>query len=367
MASPDPWETLLASLLQPGATSIDPSGTVSPGAAPAAAPAAPMAMVPNVQPTLQDRLINFGRALQGGEVQNLTRQAEGKNLTATALRARGIPDADVNAALSNPEMMKQLLVQAFSPKLSKLGPNEALVNTQGHEVYRNADKMVSVSPGAAMFDPSTRQPVFQNAPRPPPGYEPDPNNQGQMRPIPGGPADQKFTEKKNEARTRRDAADDKLSDLENQIKAVLGSQGLPDIYGVPGKFPNWPGGDAANAKANLERLISSGSLAALTALREASKTGGALGNVSNADMSRLENSFAALQQSQSVDQARQHLGDILTQTGRLRTRMGEAFNRQYGGTEPDKMPSRDAPRQQEQRRSLNGKNYVKRNGQWFEE
>lgn len=49
---------------------------------------------------------------------------------------------------------------------------------------------IKLGPGETLVDPRTYTPVMQTPEKAPPGYEPDPQNPGRLRPKPGGPADQ---------------------------------------------------------------------------------------------------------------------------------------------------------------------------------
>lgn len=108
---------------------------------------------------------------------------------------------------------------------------------------------------------------------------------------------------------RRAVADD-LKFFKENVKRLKQHRGLPRITGFTGAFPSFPGGEAADAQAIFDSLKSQVSLAKLQAMRDASATGGALGNVSNYEIKVLENNFAALAQSQSTKQFKEQLGII---------------------------------------------------------
>lgn len=97
--------------------------------------------------------------------------------------------------------------------------------------------------------------------------------------------------------------DDNLNETQRQVRSLITDPGLKGIYGISGAFPDIPGGKAAGARTRLQTLKSRLSIDQLQAIREASKTGGALGNVSNQDTSLLETAAANLQNAQSVDDA----------------------------------------------------------------
>jgi len=116
---------------------------------------------------------------------------------------------------------------------------------------------------------------------------------------------------------------DGLSKLEGVTRQLLDSPGLVGIYGVRGQFPDIPGGEAANARVLLDTLKSRGGLKELQELKAA---GGTLGQVSNFENQMLQNSFEALQTTQSVDQAQMHLQRILEGIERARGNLANAYN-----------------------------------------
>ena len=70
---------------------------------------------------------------------------------------------------------------------------------------------------------------------------------------------------------------------------------------------NWPETDARDFKTNMEALKANIGFNELTAMREASKTGGALGNVSNVELNLLTSALAGLDQAQSPAQVIENL------------------------------------------------------------
>jgi len=121
-----------------------------------------------------------------------------------------------------------------------------------------------------------------------------------------------------------------LDRMEQAATKLLSHAGLDRITGYQSMFPNFPGGDAANAQAELENLKSQVGFSVLQAMREASKTGGALGAVSDKENEMLQNNLAALQNSQSPEQFRENLMKIVEFAKGSKQRMREAYERQYG-------------------------------------
>lgn len=117
---------------------------------------------------------------------------------------------------------------------------------------------------------------------------------------------------------------DKLDEMAATAKQVINSKGLDRITGVMGVFPNFPGGDAANAEAKLNKLKSQVAFNVLQIMRDMSKTGGALGNVSNYEIKTLENNLASLEKAQSADEFRSELGKIVDHVTRMKKRVRDA-------------------------------------------
>ena len=125
-----------------------------------------------------------------------------------------------------------------------------------------------------------------------------------------------------------------LDRLASEAKALRNHKGLPRITGSMGMVPNWAGSNAANAQAKLETLKSQIGFGVLQAMREASKTGGALGSVSNEEGRRLENNLAALAQSQSLEEFQKNLDQIIAYADSTKGRLTDAYRQSYPGAAP---------------------------------
>lgn len=171
-----------------------------------------------------------------------------------------------------------------------------------------------------------------------------------VRPRPGGAADTKLLEKQHAARAALDAANQGIESLVADVRQLhtpetkdakgnvtdAGSThpGLGGNFGLSGKVFNIPGGESANAYALLEKIRARGGFETLNALRAASKTGGALGAVSDAEGRQLQNAFAALQSAQGADNVKLELGKALKQLEISQQRLNEAYRRQYDNPQP---------------------------------
>ena len=111
-------------------------------------------------------------------------------------------------------------------------------------------------------------------------------------------------------------------------------------------FPSIPGGDAADAQAKLNTLKSQVAFGVLQDMRNNSKTGGALGAVSDSEGKRLEANLAALENAQSEKQMKESLQKIIEYTEGAKERLRSSFNLRHGG--------RQAPQQQQSAAPVGG-------------
>jgi len=169
-----------------------------------------------------------------------------------------------------------------------------------------------------------RRDLMAQGGKPPPGYRP--TQEGNLEAIPGGPADQKMQGAFNQdtaALTGGMGAMDRLATAANE---AMQHPGLAGITGLRGAIPNIPGSQAADAQAKLNTLKSQVAFGVLQDMRNNSKTGGALGAVSDAEGKRLEANLAALENAQSYDQMKDSLKKIIDYTSGAKERLQGAYN-----------------------------------------
>jgi hypothetical protein len=199
----------------------------------------------------------------------------------------------------------------------------------------------------------------------PMGYEPNPSGEG-LRPIPGGPADKPqrgeqgtkppkdhvfdaesgtmkliegtptYMKQRGEYSKdtyRVDAITAKLDILEKSAEKLAAHPGINNITGLIGAN-TWDITDKArNARAQLDSLGSKVATQAISEMREASKTGGALGNTSDADILLLKSSIASLKSAQSKEQMIEALNEIRDVAAASKIRMQRAYETQWGDWE----------------------------------
>ena len=172
-----------------------------------------------------------------------------------------------------------------------------------------------------------------------------------------------------------------LSRMKEAARAVMDNPALSRITGKMGVLPNIPGGDAANVQADLNNLKSQITTSVLQSMRNASKTGGALGNVSDKENALLERNLAALDQTQSPEKFKKSLQAIIDYADGATQRVQDAYYQTYPNakrpepastaapkpTAPAEAPKADnAPKYQEGQTATgpNGKKAVFTNGKW---
>ena len=122
---------------------------------------------------------------------------------------------------------------------------------------------------------------------------------------------------------------DRLAQEANRLLTHPGlakTTGLRSWAPLVGGLATVPGTDAANFKASLETLKSQAGFSVLQAMRDASKTGGALGQVSDFENRMLQANLAALDTAQSEEEFKAALNKIIKYTedakGRLKAALG---------------------------------------------
>lgn len=243
--------------------------------------------------------------------------------------------------------IKQLAERQFAtPKVVELGlGGQRAVQTidpATGKVLTDQRYGVSMSPGEAAADSRARAALAQNeqhfqatqgAGKIPPGYR---ATEGGLEAIPGGPADLKRQGAYNTDTAALQGSSAQLDRLSVEANRLLNSPGLSKSTGlmsivpVVGGVASMPGGDAANFKAGLDTLKSQVGFSVLQTMRDMSKTGGALGAVSDRENAMLQNNLAALDRAQSEQEFRASLQRIIDYAEQAKGRLREAYNMKHG-------------------------------------
>ena len=105
--------------------------------------------------------------------------------------------------------------------------------------------------------------------------------------------------------------------------------GLSSITGIAaGRLPGITAEGRA-AQAIYDKIVAKGGFQALQEMRDASKTGGALGNVSNQEGTQLKASFAAVDRRQDANDVKKAINNAIIDIERTTARMREAYESTY--------------------------------------
>ena len=172
------------------------------------------------------------------------------------------------------------------------------------------------------------------------------SNTGERRVVSGAlpatkAADAKLQMQARAAKSNLSGTIAQLDRLEQAAQQLRSDPGLGGITGVRGHVPDIPGSDAARARAMLETLKSQVGFGVLQQMREMSKTGGALGSVSDRENSLLQNNLAALGTNQSAEDFQRALDQVVAYARDSKARLQGAYRDTYGedGSKVSSQPS----------------------------
>ncbi len=169
----------------------------------------------------------------------------------------------------------------------------------------------------------------------PAGYRMTPA--GQLEAIPGGPTTTPLAPKELQAReakypvatTAIKTVESKADKLITDIETLKNHPGLDSITGVVyGRTPSATKEGRA-AQALYDSIVARGGFQELAAMRAASPTGGALGNVSNQEGQQLKDSFGALNRTQDAADLRTQLARVADDVRGAKSRVREAYDMTY--------------------------------------
>jgi len=134
------------------------------------------------------------------------------------------------------------------------------------------------------------------------------------------------------------------------LLALRDHPGLSQITGIAaGRLPGITA-DGRAAQALYDKVVAKGGFQALQDMRDASKTGGALGNVSNQEGKQLTASFAAIDRRQDAPDVQAAIDEAVASIEGAKVRMREAFDSTYAykaGSAPAAAAPKLAPQDQE--------------------
>lgn len=251
-------------------------------------------------------------------------------------------------AASNPGMAGQAMQQAKllqdqlelysrakTPETAKLADRFVPV---GRLVF-DREKQQYISPSQAQLAQSQERPAGGGGgamPKAPPGYRYTPT--GDLEAIPGGPAAAGLTPKiiqKREAAYPQATSSVKSFEAKSEqyikeLEKLRDDPGLNQITGpIYGRTPS-ASREGSRAQSLYDKIFAKGGFQALQDMREASKTGGALGNVSNAEGVRLEKStVGGLDRTQNIKDVQQGINDLIEEIRGSQSRVRDAYEETY--------------------------------------
>lgn len=125
------------------------------------------------------------------------------------------------------------------------------------------------------------------------------------------------------------AIEKSTDNLIKDLKALRDHPGLDSITGIAaGRLPALTANGRA-AQATYDKIVAKGGFQVLQDMRDASKTGGALGNVSNQEGSQLKSAFAAIDRKQDAADVRRAIDEAISNAEGSKARIREAYNMTY--------------------------------------
>lgn len=125
------------------------------------------------------------------------------------------------------------------------------------------------------------------------------------------------------------AATKDITSLVSDLERLRNHPGLPAITGgIEGRLPS-VSKDATAAQALLDKILAKGQFRSLQQLRDNSPTGGAVGNVSDAEGKALRDSFGALSQTQQDEDFRDQIDSVIADLQFADRNLRNAFSETY--------------------------------------
>jgi hypothetical protein len=309
----------------------------------------------------------LGLELSKGRTQARTAEIEQKTKIGTLLKNYA------NQVVANPNLETAMsVVQRFGrdtgedvstemAKLQTIGNNPDALRKWGMGYAMDADKILAQttltpyqkqSLGVQMrgqdISASTAM-RGQDIGRIPVGYRMTP--EGTIEAIPGGPTTTNLSPKEVQVREAKfpqatSALKSFESSSDNLIKDMIRLRdhpGLSSITGVLyGRTPSLTK-EGREAQALYDKILARGGFQELQNMRNASSTGGALGNVSNQEGTQLRQAFGALDRTQEAGSVKNELDRLVENVTGAKGRVREAYDMTYdykggGGATPPPPP-----------------------------
>lgn len=175
---------------------------------------------------------------------------------------------------------------------------------------------IDTGTGTLLLDPLTRQPI---------GTVPKDISGKKYQEARG-----KIESEKPAAQARAQSAFDKAGKASQIARGLINHPGLSNAVGpLDSQLPTVRE-DTANFETELETLKTKVFVSAITEMRELSKTGGALGSVTEREIEKMENSFRNLQLRQGDANMRENLEKLAQDFDDSIARIKQAYEQEYG-------------------------------------
>lgn len=154
-------------------------------------------------------------------------------------------------------------------------------------------------------------------------------NQKEMSELRKETQEFKIQQKRAEAENAYDGMDLSMDRMIQQAEGLKNNKALSKITGVMGVLPDYPGGEAAYARAQQRNLISMMRMDTMTTLRAMSKTGGLVGNVSDAEGKVFETYIANLENKIGTEDFKSELNKVINYAKGIKTKLANAYKTQF--------------------------------------
>ena len=142
-----------------------------------------------------------------------------------------------------------------------------------------------------------------------------------------------------QATTSVKAIEKNTDNLIKDLKTLRDHPGLNSITGIAaGRLPGLTS-DGRAAQALYDKIIAKGGFQVLQDMREASKTGGALGNVSDKEGAQLKSAFEAIDRKQDAADVRKALDAAISTAEGSKVRVRESYDMTYDYKNQGKAPA----------------------------
>ena len=226
----------------------------------------------------------------------------------------------VNQGMQSGVISPEAGMKMTKPETDELS-RQATINQKGQRVWATKSGKPSNAPVASAI---------------PAGFQESDN--GELVPIHGGPADIKYHQQRAMDQASYIGLTDGLERMSKTAGQLLDENkgGVENIAGKSNYLPfvggTWtlPGTAAADAKARLETLKAKVGFEVLQQMRNNSKTGGALGQVSDAENKLLQQAIDSLDAAQSDAQLLSAIQEVKDTSDRIAKRYKVAYETKWG-------------------------------------